>query len=317
MEGDSVPASLEDAAEEFLIYLSGVRSVSPETVKGYRNDYRKFAELLKPQFPAPAESTGSEGIPLSGITDSNIRSCISSLVREKQAPASVNRFIAAVRSLFAYCLRLEYIERNPALEIRTIKNPVRLPVFMTEKEAQEMCTVPDRKPLLWPARDKALFEMFYSSGCRVSEMAGLRLKDMSPDYSSAVVRGKGNKERIVFFEEDAVKALREYLPERALCIPAETKVDSVFVSRRGKGLSVRGMYEIVSRYSSVEGTNRHISPHAFRHSFATTMLNAGADIRVVQEMLGHSSISTTQRYTHVTAARLKEIYDRAHPHGKE
>ena len=311
-------SSVEDAAEEFLVYLSGVRSVSSNTVKGYGNDYKKLAELLGKQIPSTnCNSDGSSGIPLEAIETEHLRQCLGALVRQKLTPASVNRFVAAVRSLFAYCYRLEYIYSNPALELKTVKNPVRLPDFMTEKEADELCSEPEIKPLLWPARDEAMFKMFYSSGCRISEIAGLKMRDIRGNYNSAIVHGKGNKDRVVFFSPEAVDAFKKYLLERKEHIKSEKPVRSVFISQRGNGLSVRGIYSIVSRYSSVEGTNRHVSPHSFRHSFATTMLNAGADIRVVQEMLGHSSISTTQRYTHVTAAKLVDIYNRAHPHGKE
>jgi integrase/recombinase XerC len=311
-------SSVEDAAEEFLVYLSGVRSVSSNTVKGYGNDYKKLAELLGKQIPSTnCNSDGSSGIPLEAVETEHLRQCLGALVRQKLTPASVNRFVAAVRSLFAYCYRLEYIYSNPALELKTVKNPVRLPDFMTEKEADELCSEPEINPLLWPARDEAMFKMFYSSGCRISEIAGLKMRDIRGNYNSAIVHGKGNKDRVVFFSPEAVDAFKKYLLERKEHIKSEKPVRSVFISQRGNGLSVRGIYSIVSRYSSVEGTNRHVSPHSFRHSFATTMLNAGADIRVLQEMLGHSSISTTQRYTHVTAAKLVDIYNRAHPHGKE
>ncbi|MCR4939125.1 MAG: tyrosine-type recombinase/integrase [Treponemataceae bacterium] len=310
--------SVEDAAEEFLVYLGGVRSLSPHTVKGYRNDYEKLVELLASQLPpSPCRLDGSQGISLSSVELAHLRTCLGCLVRRNAAPASINRFVAAVRSLFAYCRRLDYIYNNPALELRTVRMPVSVPNFMTESEADELCGMPEKKALLWPARDKALFKMLYSSGCRVSEIAGLRLSDFRSDYRSAIVRGKGNKERNVFFSDDAVDALRVYLQERKVLLKKTSPVSSVFVSQRGKALSVRGIYGIVDRYSSVEGTNRHVSPHSFRHSFATSMLNAGADIRIVQEMLGHSSISTTQRYTHVSTARLVDIYNRAHPHGKE
>lgn len=310
--------SVEDAAEEFLIYLGGVRSLSANTVKGYRNDYSKLVELLKPQLPlSSCRSDGSQGIPLESVELIHLRACLGSLVRKNSAPASINRFVASVRSLFAYCRRLEYIYNDPALELNTVKMPVTVPNFLTESEAEEFCQEPEKKALLWPARDKALFEMMYSSGCRVSEVAGLRLSDFKPDYRSAIVRGKGNKERNVFFSDEAVAAFRLYLQERRLRIKKDRPVSSAFISQRGRPLSVRGIYSIVDRYSSLEGTNRHISPHALRHSFATSMLNAGADIRIVQEMLGHSSISTTQRYTHVSASRLVDIYNRAHPHGKE
>jgi len=311
-------SSVEDAAEEFLVYLGGVRSVSANTIKGYGNDYKKLVELLGKQIPpANCRNDGTLGIPLKDVELPHLRECIASLVTERMASASVNRFVAAVRSLFAYCYRLEYIYSNPALELKTVKNPVRLPDFMTEKEADELCNEPEAKPLLWKARDEALFKMLYSSGCRVSEIAGLRMRDMRGDYGSAIVHGKGNKDRVVFFSHDAVAAFRLYLEERKTRLKSEKPSPYVFVSQRGSGLTVRGIYGIVSRYSSVEGTNRHVSPHTFRHSFATTMLNEGADIRIVQEMLGHSSISTTQRYTHVSTAKLVDIYDRAHPHSEE
>ncbi len=310
--------SVEDASEEFLVYLGGVRSVSPNTVKGYGNDYEKLVELLKVQIPlSKCRTDGSEGIPLESVELIHLRTCLGSLVRKNAAPASVNRFVAAVRSLFAYCSRLEYINNNPALELGTVKMPVRIPDFMTETEAETLCEEPEVKPLLWAARDKALFEMLYSSGCRVSAIAGLKLADFKADYRSAIVHGKGNKDRVVFFSDDAVASFKLYLQERKARIKGVAHVAAAFVSQRGKALSVRGIYGVVARYSSVEGTNRHVSPHSFRHSFATSMLNAGADIRIVQEMLGHSSISTTQRYTHVSASRLVDIYNRAHPHGKE
>ena len=159
--------------------------------------------------------------------------------------------------------------------------------------------------------------MLYSSGCRVAELASLKLGDFAGGGKSAVVKGKGKKDRIVYFEADALAALKDYLPERKallerLKVPGQK---ALFVNEKGGPLTTRGIRWIVERYSGAEGTNRHVSPHAFRHTFATAMLSGGADVRVVQEMLGHSSISTTQRYTHVTTQQLIEIYKKAHPHG--
>ncbi|MBO5691028.1 MAG: tyrosine-type recombinase/integrase, partial [Spirochaetaceae bacterium] len=171
------------------------------------------------------------------------------------------------------------------------------------------------------ARDKALFQMFYSSGCRVAEMAGLTLEDFSQDLSSAMVRGKGGKDRRVFFTPTASSALKEYLPQRQQKLlhsgkdVAKEPVRSLFLNNQGGALTTRGIRYILSRYSGVEGTNNPVSPHAFRHTFATALLSNGADVRMVQEMLGHSSISTTQRYTHITTAQLVKTYNQAHPHG--
>ena len=159
--------------------------------------------------------------------------------------------------------------------------------------------------------------MLYSSGCRASEIVGLRLIDFMDGGHSAIVTGKGNKQRKVFFAEEARKALAEYLKDRKKLL-ADLKKDpapgQVFINLKGGPLTTGGLRYILSRYSGVEGTKRHINPHAFRHTFATTMLGNGADVRMVQEMLGHSSISTTQRYTHITTEKLIETYNKAHPH---
>jgi integrase/recombinase XerC len=141
------------------------------------------------------------------------------------------------------------------------------------------------------------------------------MADLASDFSSAIVTGKGSKDRRVFFAPDAVAALRIYLQERGMKIPRNRTVESVFINQQGEPITSRGLRYIVSRYSGSEGTNRPVSPHAFRHTFATSLLSNGADVRIVQELLGHSSISTTQRYTHVTTAKLMETYRQAHPHG--
>ena len=188
---------------------------------------------------------------------------------------------------------------------------------MTKEEVNELCNLPEEKALLWPSRDEALFKVLYSTGCRVSEIQGLKLKDISSDFESALVFGKGRKQRYVFFSKDAKEALKLYIQERKERVKVPNDKGFLFVNQQGNPLTDGGIRYIIDRYTSVEGTNKHMNPHAFRHTFATTMLNNGADIRVVQELLGHSSISTTQRYTHITAEKLIEIYNRAHPHGKE
>jgi integrase/recombinase XerC len=187
---------------------------------------------------------------------------------------------------------------------------------MTQTEVDEICRMPDEKKILWPARDKAIFEVLYSSGCRVSEISSLKMQDISSDLKSAVVTGKGRKDRKVFFEEDARNALKKYFAERKEKFP-QKEFAFLFVNQNGRPLSSRGIAYILNRYSGAEGTNRHVSPHVFRHTFATSMLNDGADIRAVQELLGHSSISTTQRYTHVTLERLKKVYGESFPHSEK
>ena len=298
-----MPYILKDVIEEFLVYKGSVKNMSSNTITGYRNDLEKLCNMLK------AEKS------LDSITKEDLRFCIGELSKKGYEPSSINRFIAAIRSLFAYCKRFEYIIINPALDIKTIKQPKRLPRFMTKSEVDDICNKPNEKEILWQVRDCALFEMLYSSGCRVSELANLQLSDLAPDYSSGIVTGKGKKDRQVFFSADAVKALKEYLLERNARFPNATNIKFVFINLKGSVLTARGMRYIISRYSGLEGTNKPVSPHAFRHTFATAMLGNGADVRVVQELLGHSSISTTQRYTHITTSQLIQTYNQAHPHG--
>lgn len=298
---------LYDCCEEFLTYLSGVRGLSENTITGYRQDYVHLLEYL-----------GKERR-LEDVTLEDLRGTIGFLSQKKYSVTSINRFIAAVRGVFSYAKRFGYLKKNPSDELKTLRTPKHLPKFMTQAEVDKMCLQPESKPLLWESRDRALFEMLYSSGCRVSEMSSLKFSDFSSDFRSAVVTGKGKKDRRVYFEEDARNALALYLKERRERFPMHEKdgvfpIDNVFINQKGGVLSPHGIWYIVSRYSGIEGTNRQISPHAFRHTFATQMLNNGADIRMVQEMLGHASISTTQRYTHVTMERLKEVYKQAFPH---
>ena len=291
--------------DEFLIYISAVRNLSENTVAGYKNDLDQLQTFLSPELE------------INAVTGESLRLCIGQLSKQHRSAASVNRFIAAVRSLFSYALKFGHIEHNPALDLKTVKLPKKVPRFMTQPEVNELCTEPERNELLWKSRDTALFTMLYSSGCRVSEITNLCLTDFSSDFHSAVVTGKGNKQRVVYFEADARSAIAAYLPDRKKVMEANGnagKTDRFFINQKGEALSVAGIHYIITRYSGPEGTNRHMNPHAFRHTFATTMIGNGADVRLVQEMLGHSSISTTQRYTHMTTEKLMEVYNKAHPH---
>ena len=297
--------TLCELTDEFLLYLSAVRGLSENTVKGYGNDLAELSEFLTPELD------------IKSVTRENLMLCIGQLSKQKKSAATVNRFIAAVRTLFTYATKLGYIEKNPSLEMKTVKLPKRVPNFMTSSEVNELCNEPVRDELLWASRDHALFLMLYSSGCRASEIVGLKLSDFMDGGRSAIVTGKGNKQRKVYFDIEARKALAEYLADRKKVLAEnhiEKQPSELFINQKGGALTTGGLRYILNRYSGVEGTNHHINPHAFRHTFATTMLGNGADVRMVQEMLGHSSISTTQRYTHITTENLIETYKKAHPH---
>ena len=296
---------LSELVDEFLLYLGAVRGLSENTVLGYKNDLKELQKFLAPTLDIQA------------ITKENLLLSIGQLSKEKKAAASVNRFIAAVRTMFSYALKFGYIKKNPALELKTVKLPKRVPNFMTQPEVNQLCEQPVNNELLWEKRDHALFTMMYSSGCRISEIINLKLDDFMDNYHSAIVTGKGNKQRKVFFAQEARNALALYLQDRKKVLESHNIAEptrQVFINQKGHPLSVGGVRFIISKYSGAEGTNHHINPHAFRHTFATTMIGNGADVRLVQEMLGHSSISTTQRYTHITTERLIDIYNKAHPH---
>lgn len=318
-------------ASEYLSYLAGVRNLSPRTVEAYRRDLTLFESFLAKKDPVDAD-------------ENDALLFVSYLGESDYDPVSVNRILAAVRGFYRFLVKFGVRKDNPTTEIGNLKTSKRLPRFLFADEADRLCdlparassdsgvsavkvndqgvaaesdTLPSTNP--WPARDRALFLVMYTSGCRVSEVASLKLSDFGPGFRWAIVLGKGRKERKVYLSSKARLALTEYLCERAAVIGKQQEKrapsKALFLSARGNPLSVRGIQYILSRYTAANPALESVSPHALRHSFATTMLTGGADIRVVQEMLGHSSVSTTQRYTHITQDRLKKLYHQAHPHG--
>lgn len=297
--------TLKEVCDEFLLYIGSVRGLSENTVLGYGKDLEKFQNFLTPELD------------IKSVTKENILLSIGQLSRENASAATVNRFVSAVRNLFKYSKKIGYIEKNPAEEVKNVKNPQVVTAFMTPREVEALCSQPERNELLWTRRDVAIFRMLYSSGCRISELTNIKLSDFRKGGRCAVITGKGNKQRIVYFDENSRKALAAYLTDRARVLKEngrDSGQDRLFINQKGVPITTGGMRYILTRYSGVEGTNHHINPHAFRHTFATTLLNNGADVRMVQELLGHASINTTQRYTHVTTERLKEVYKLAHPH---
>lgn len=295
--------TLQDLIDEFIIYLSSVRNVSKNTIIGYSNDLTILTKLLTPELA------------ISSITQENILLCIGQLSKKKFSSASINRFIAAVRSLFNYAYKFNHINENPVLNLKFVKQPKKIPNFMTEEEVNLICNQPKKNELLWQTRDSALFFILYSTGCRISELASLKLSDFTNDFSYAIVTGKGNKQRKVYLDKNSKNSLKKYLIDRKSKLKNNSE-NHLFINQNGNALSVNGIRYILNRYSSSEGTNHHENPHAFRHTFATHLLANGADIRIVQEMLGHSSINTTQKYTHISKEKLIEIYQKSHPHGK-
>lgn len=295
---------VSDVVEEFLLYLESIKGYSFNTIVSYKNDLCKFVFF-----------TGAKKY-IDEVTFNDLRYAIACLTERGEKSSSINRYISAVRTLFAYCRKFSYIKDNPSLKLKTVQNEKPYHKVITDQEMYDICTIPEQKKMLWPTRDKALFEMLYSSGCRVSEICSLKMSSFSADFSKAKITGKGNKDRFVFFEEDAKNALKAYLLERDVVMKKAKAHNFVFVNQTGIPLTTRGVTWILAKYTGVEGINHHFSPHAFRHAFATAMVDAGLDIRKVQALLGHSSVSTTQRYTHVSRAKIEKDYRKAHPHGR-
>jgi integrase/recombinase XerC len=292
--------------DEYIDYLRVVRGVSERTLGAYGNDLTRFANYCANRNLTP-ESADSVGV----------RAFIADLSAEGIASVSVNRALSSIRGFYRWMLRFGYRGDDPAAPLRNLKTPKTLPAFLYETEMARFSELPDTAGILWPERDKALILAMYSAGLRVSELVGLSLKNMEADLSGARIVGKGDKERQVFFSDEAREALAAYLPARQARIKAEKPTDRLFVSLKGAPISVPGVRWIIAKYSERSGLQKNIHPHALRHSFATHLVNSGCDVRVVQELLGHASISTTQRYTHVDTARLKKVYAKTHPRGSQ
>jgi integrase/recombinase XerC len=290
--------------EEYLRYLRAVRGMSERTLAAYGKDLFHFAAYCDNHTIKAEDAIAGE-----------VQNFIADLAAEGIAPVSVNRALSSIRGFYRWLVRTGKRRDDPAGGIRNLRTPRTLPVFLWEGEMASFAELPGKEGILWPARDRALILVMYSAGLRISELVSLSMEKLDP--GGARVMGKGNKERYVFFSEEAARALEEYLPLRAARIRAEKPTDRIFVNRRGEGISVPGVRWIIGRYGDRSGLGKHVHPHALRHSFATHLVNSGCDVRLVQELLGHASISTTARYAHVDMERLRQVYTKAHPHAQK
>ncbi|MDR2841807.1 MAG: tyrosine-type recombinase/integrase [Spirochaetaceae bacterium] len=290
-----------DHITEYLEYLKSVRRLSENSIKAYKNDLSCFKNYCQNRSIDPLNAMPED-----------LQLFIGDMSFEQRACVSVNRSLSSVRGFFNYLMRFKIRNDNPCDLLHNLKTPDVLPSFLWEDEMATFVQTAEQAGILWRNRDKALILMMYSSGLRISELCNLKMSDLDDDYTQAKITGKGNKTRFVFFSQEAQDALLVYLPERY----AKLKQDggAVFISMRGKTLSSAGARWIIEEYSNLCNLQKNIHPHSLRHSFATHLVNAGCDLRVIQELLGHSSLSTTQRYTHVDLQRLKTVYHKAHPH---
>ena len=302
--------TLARAIDGFEAYLSGERRFSPATIRAYRADLERFADFWEKEFAHEKADT----TPITRVDTLAVRSHLAFLHRAKLSNRSLSRHLSTLRAFFRWICREGQLARNPAKGLPAPRVGRSLPRAMSLADTDSLLEAPEEGA--FPERDRALFELLYAAGLRVSEAAGLDLEDV--DFSSRLVRvtGKGSKERIVPFGEGAEEALRAYLPARSARrrrqgSPGEG--EPLFINARAGRLTTRSMARLLKTRLRAAGLPTAISPHALRHTFATHLLSAGADLRAIQELLGHASLSTTQKYTHLDAARLRDVYRRAHP----
>jgi integrase/recombinase XerC len=318
----------------FLQFLRLNRNASAHTVRAYESDLCQFLGHIAMNAGVKRSDLEPESLDRTAL-----RSFLAHLHKQGLSRASAARKLAAARTFLRYLRREGSIEHDPGSLVVTPKRDIRMPAHLSEAEMSALLGAPGDTPL--GRRDRAILELFYASGLRLSELTGLDLDDASLSSKMVRVLGKGGKERIVPFNTSTAKALREYLNDRERLVGGAAKAapykrgapertrykegeadrrgrrrDPLFVNYRGSRLTVRSVDRLVRRHVAASSTRLGISPHALRHSFATHLLQRGADLRAIQELLGHARISTTQRYTHVNAAQLLEVYNKAHPRAR-
>ncbi len=323
--------------DEFLNYLRFERHFSPHTAKCYAADLHQFCGFLVEGDHGTVEPPGSpSSYDLSGggvavaappvtaratiasvdlvvVTTEDVQRFLTFLRSQEYSKSTTARKLATLRSFYKFCLKRAYVRGNPLATIRTPKQDKRLPKFLEEHDVRKLLETPDVSSALG-CRDRAMLETMYSTGVRVSELVDLNLADIDFVGEALHIRGKGKKERMTPISPTALAWIKRYMELRRADPRASSfNQEAVFVNKHGQRLSTRSVRRKLDKYLAICGLDPAISPHTLRHSFATHMLNRGADLRAVQELLGHQSLSTTQIYTHVTAARMKQAYDQAHP----
>jgi integrase/recombinase XerC len=287
---------MERYIEKFIRYLEIERNYSSYTILNYRLDLENFKKFL-----------GS--VELEKIDYLTLRKYLATLKERNLGTKTIARRLSTLRSFFKFLTRDGYLKTNPILSLSSPRLEKHLPQFMTEGEVTKLIEATfaksekDERGL----RDRAILETFYSTGIRISELVGLDIEDI--DFIGGVVKvmGKGKKERLAPIGDTAITAIRKYLEKR------KKQSESLFLNKSGRRITGRGVRNIVAKYIHLAGIKKGVSPHTFRHSFATHLLDRGADLRTVQELLGHANLSSTQIYTHLTTEKLKSVYDKAHP----
>jgi len=287
--------------EEFSAYLRHERNASPHTISSYRIDLTQLADYLD-----------AKKIRLSQVDNVVLRGFLVELYRKSLAKTSAARKLAAIRSFFQFCLKRHWIEDNPAKIVATPKLDKTVPSFLSEDEMEKFLEIPPPDAALG-IRDRAILEVFYATGIRVGELVGINLENLSLDEKMIRVRGKGKKERLVPFGRKAAESLADYFRLRPALLKKNLNESALFLNYQGARITSRSVQRLVAKYIRRAALRRKISPHSLRHSFASHLLSRGADLRVIQELLGHESLATTQKYTHVDLKQMLDVYRKSHP----
>ncbi|MCU0243784.1 MAG: site-specific tyrosine recombinase XerD [Acidobacteria bacterium] len=293
-------SSPEDALRLFLEYLAVEKGLAPNTVQSYERDIRKLAVRLK-----------ADRMPLARVTEDVLAGFLRAQSRSGLSARSQARLVSALRSFFRFLVLSGLVKRDPAARLTTPSTWLSLPKFLTVEEVEALLRAPDpAKPA--GVRDRAMLEVLYGAGLRVSELASLKAAEVNLGDGFLVCRGKGGKERIVPLGRQAAAAVGRWLAEARPLVDADGR-EELFLSRRGRPFTRQGVWKLLRQHAAKAGLAAKVFPHVLRHSFATHLLERGADLRAVQLMLGHSQITTTQIYTHVSRERLRRVYDKFHP----
>jgi integrase/recombinase XerC len=297
---------MQEVFDRYIDYLEVERNVSPYTVRNYTTDLLDFFQFIKDR--------GSDS--LREVDKHVLRDYLSFLMEQGLVKASIARKLSAIRSFYRYLVREEILTANPVQEASSPKLDRRLPSFLTIDEITRILEAPD---LTTPQgqRDRAWLELLYASGLRVSELTKLNLEQVNLDTREIRTWGKGAKERMVLMGEPAARALAAYLNQTGPRLPDGKRSSALFLNRYGERLTERSIQSLLAKYAKKVGIGKRVYPHMLRHTFATHLLDGGADLRVVQELLGHASLSSTQIYTHVSKSQAKKVYLSAHPMARE
>ncbi len=293
---------MQQIFNQYVSYLEAERNASPYTIRNYTTDLLDFFSFLKSQ------KIGS----LHEVDKQVVRDYLSYLLEQGFVKVSIARKLSAIRSFYRYLMREEIVTTSPVADTSSPKLDKRLPGFLSQKEVLELISAPD---LSTPQgqRDRALLELLYASGLRVSELVNLDIDKVNLDANEIRVWGKGSRERVVLMGRPAAAAIVAYISQGRARLLGGKRNPALFVNRSGRRLVERRVQRILEKYSAAAGINRRVHPHMLRHTFATHLLDGGADLRVVQQLLGHADLSTTQIYTHVTKSQARKVYLSAHP----